>query len=382
MPNSDTVLSVIAIDPIRVGGAEVWFRELSEQLDRRGWKSVLCFLSQPTPQVAQFLKGPNITLGTLKDSWKLHVRPAMEFAGLVRKYRPRIVHLHHTGFITFLPWMARLNGVEKVFFTDHGSQPEGYVVRAAPVWKRVAVRMINYPVTTVFCVSDYGLRCNRGLRLLPPARYQMIYNGIDVSRAALGLVQAESFRLERGIPLQRNVILQVSWLIGEKGIEDLLRAAQTVIAAQANAHFVIVGEGNGRVEFEKLSADLGIADHVTWTGLVDDPLGHGGFAAAEIVCQMSRWEEVFGQVIAEAMASSKPVVATRVGGIPELVDDGKTGFVVERRNPSQMSEKILQLLRDADLRRRLGERGKQVAQEKFEVKKNIARLIQSYRISP
>ena len=382
MSSLNTVLSIIAIDPIRVGGAEIWFRELSEQLNREGWQSVLCFLSEPPPQVAHFLEQPNVKVEVLKESWKLHLRPAMDFARLIRKYRPRIVHLHHTGFITFLPWMAQLNGVEQVFFTDHGSRPEGYQVRPIPIWKRIAVRIINYPLTRVFCVSDYGLRCNRGLGSLPAGRYQMIYNGIDVSRAALGAANSAAFRSTHNLSSQHDVILQVSWLIAEKGIEDLLQAAKFVVEENANAHFVIVGDGNGRRDFEKLSADLGIADHVTWTGLLDDPLGHGGFAAAEIVCQMSRWEEVFGQVIAEAMASGKPVVATCVGGIPELVADGETGFLVARRNPRQMSDKILQLLRDPDLRRRMGERGKRFAKEKFEVKKNIAKLIQAYGVMP
>jgi glycosyltransferase involved in cell wall biosynthesis len=75
---------------------------------------------------------------------------------------------------------------------------------------------------------------------------------------------------------------------------------------------------------------MGLAAHITWTGLVQDPFAEGVYDVADIVCQLSEWEELFGWMIAEAMAYKKPIVATRVGGIPELVEDGVTGFLVER----------------------------------------------------
>jgi glycosyltransferase involved in cell wall biosynthesis len=109
-------------------------------------------------------------------------------------------------------------------------------------------------------------------------------------------------------------------------------------------------------------------------------MAEGVYAAAEIVCQMSRWEEVFGFVIAEAMASGKPVVATRVGGIPELIDDGQTGFLVDRGDHQAMADKILALLADANLRRSMGCAGRLKAEIRFDLKKNVAELLRSYGI--
>ena len=111
-----------------------------------------------------------------------------------------------------------------------------------------------------------------------------------------------------------------------------------------------------------------------------DPLAEGLYAASDVVCQMSRWEEVFGYVNAEAMASYKPLVGTRVGGIPEIVEDGVSGFLVPRRDPAAMSAKILQLLKDAELRRRMGDAGRRIVEEKFNHKTNIAQLIRMYGI--
>jgi len=120
----------------------------------------------------------------------------------------------------------------------------------------------------------------------------------------------------------------------------------------------------------RLAGDMGIADHVTWTGIVRDPFGEGLFAAADVVCQVSRWEEVFGWVIAEAMAFSRPLVATRVGGIPELVQDGKSGFLTDRGDVEGMARRILELLGDDALRRRMGKSGRRIAEEKFDLRHN------------
>src|SRR6185436_10240760 len=121
--------------------------------------------------------------------------------------------------------------------------------------------------------------------------------------------------------------------------------------------------------------------HITWTGMVDDPFGEGVFHAADVVCQFSRWEEVFGWMIAEAMAHGKPVVATRVGGIPELITDNVSGHLVERGDTTAMSERILGLLDDREARVRMGQAGRETVYAKFNLRKNVAQLIDSYGIS-
>jgi glycosyltransferase involved in cell wall biosynthesis len=373
-----TVLSVIGLDPVRIGAAEIWFRELSEQLERHGCSSVLCFANEPSAEIRKFLAAPNVTVDVLKDSWELKWRPTIEFRRMLRSYQPDIVHCHFTGFVSLYPWLAKISSVEKFFFTDHGSRPEGHVMRAAAWWKRAIVRLINYPLNCVQCVSQYGYNCNVAGRLLPRDRYTVIYTGVDVDRASAGLHMAEAFRRMYSIPDQQAVVVQVSWIIPEKGIQDLLRAARLVLSRAPNVQFVIVGDGTFRGPCQRLAAELGISDHVTWTGLMQDPLGQGAYAAADVVCQMSRWEEVFGMVITEAMASGKPVIGTRVGGVPESIIDGETGFLVERGDEAAMAEKILCLLADPALRARMGRKGRQTVEAKFDHRQNVSKLIQLY----
>jgi L-malate glycosyltransferase len=377
-PKNNVVLSVFGFDPYRIGAGEIFARELSEQLGARGWHSVLCFLKAPPEPVRRFLALPNVSIEVVEDSWQLSAKATLRLFALLRQHRPRVLHLYFTGFLSAYPWMAKLLGVEKIYFTDQSSQPEGFVQTRAPGWKRAAMRVINGPLTGVISVSGYGYRTFTARDLLPKERFQIIYNSVDMARAAAGLANAREFRRRHNIPPDRLVVTQVSWLIPEKGVDDLLMAARDVVSAEDRAHFVLAGDGTHRPQLEQAAREMGIEDHVTFTGVVQDPLAEGLYAASDVVCQMSRWEEVFGYVNAEAMASGKPLIGTRVGGIPEIIDHGKTGYLVDRRDTAAMTYRILELLRDADRRRRMGEAGRAVALEKFNHKKNVAQLVKLY----
>ena len=114
--------------------------------------------------------------------------------------------------------------------------------------------------------------------------------------------------------------------------------------------------------------------------MIQDPFSEGVYESADIVCQLSEWEELFGWMIAEAMAYGKPIVATNVGGIPELVNDGVSGFLVERGDPVTAAERLNRLAADPDLRRKLGEAGRAFVAEKFDLKRNVAQLLNLYEL--
>lgn len=376
-----TLVSVFGVEPRRIGGTETFARELSVQLGERGWESVLCFLSEPAEEVRRFLNLPNTSLGVYAGATDGSLKISRNLAGLTRDHRPEILHLHYTGFLNFYSWIARLQSVKKVFFTDHHSRSAGYVPGRAPLWKRGAARFINGPLTKVISVSNYGYECMTAFDLLPRNRFQMIYNGVDLSRVKTEPQLAIDFRRRYSIPAERAIVTQVSWIIPEKGISDFLETARLVTQQDRNVQFVIVGEGSYREQYMQDARAMGIEDRLTWTGMLEDPFGEGVFAAADVVCQFSRWEEVFGWMIAEAMAHGKPVVATRVGGIPELITDGVTGHLVERGDTAAMSERLLTLLADRELRARMGEAGRETVSAKFDLRKNVAQLISSYGIS-
>jgi glycosyltransferase involved in cell wall biosynthesis len=321
-----------------------------------------------------------VSLEVLKNSTDFNWKATRQLASILRRHRADALHLHFTGFIGVFPWLAAISSVRKVFFTDHSSRPGSYAPARAPFWKRMLARLINWPVTKVICVSKYGCHCARTLALLPDDRYELVYNGVDLARVKTDCARVAEFRRRFNIPDSRKIIVQVSWIIPEKGIIELLEVARIVCSKRNDAQFVIVGEGPYREQYQRKASEMGLGDCVTWTGLMKDPFGEGVYDAADIICQLSQWEEVFGWMIAEAMAFSKPVVANRVGGIPELVDDGETGFLVKRGNVRQAAERVLSLLDDNELRLKLGHAGQQKTEAKFNLQTNVAELLEVYGI--
>ena len=249
------------------------------------------------------------------------------------------------------------------------------------MWKRAAARLIAHPLTKVICVSNYGYKCMTSFGLLPRNRFEMIYNGVDVSRVNPNLDLAKSFRRRFSIPDERPIVTQVSWMIPEKGISDFLEMARLIAFQRKNVQFVLVGDGAFREQYMNEAAAMGLGDRITFTGMIDDPFGAGVFQAADVVCQFSRWEEVFGWMIAEAMAHGKPVVATRAGGIPELIADGITGQLVARGDTAAMSESVIALLNDANLSMRMGQAAREAVSARFDLRKNVAQLLSAYGVS-
>jgi len=343
------------------------------RLGEHGCESVLCYESPPEGEVRRFLELPNVTFDSAQDVWKFDMARARQMSALVARHRPDILHLYFTGFLSPYPWVARRHGVKRVFFTDQGSHPEGYVAARRPWWKRTSARALNAPLNGVICISDYNARCMVERGLIDAARVRRIYNSAD-PEARHG--EGSAFRERYGIPAHALVAAQASWMIAEKGIGDLIQAARIVCEREPRAHFVMAGEGVLRQEFMEAAGDM--PGRFTWTGLLQNPTAEGLYSASDVVCQVSRWEEAFGWVIAEAMSARRPVLGTRVGGVPELVEDGVTGYIVNKRDPAGIADRLLRLFADEELRRRMGAAGRRAAEEKFDLKRNVGELLRLY----
>jgi len=381
--SSPAVVSVFDVEPRFIGGTETYARELSRQLAQQGWRSVLCFATPPTYEVRRFLDLPSVSLEVLHhDVTRFSVQAMAQVARVLRRHRPRIAHFHYVDLLSLYPWISRAVSTAAVFFTDHGSRPESHRAERESLARRWLATAITWPVSRVICVSDYGYRSLVTRGLFPTARCQRIYNGVDLDRVVVSRERAASFRRRFAIPEDRVVITQVSWIIPEKGILDLLDAARLVVGARPSCHFVIVGEGAFRQGYMTKSRELGLEEHVTWTGLVEDPFTAGVYDAADILCQVSRWEEVFGWVIAEAMAYGRPVVGTRVGGIPEVISDQESGFLVDRGDVNALAARIVTLVDDPKRRSIMGTAGRKRVAATFDLRTNVSQLLESYGILP
>lgn len=369
----------MGMSPQNIGGMLIITRRICAELEQRGWNTVVVWEGAMAPAVEAYFSGiDHLQFDILPRQegfrWE-HVRVLRR---LLARYRPDQMVYAFNGILRLFPWVARLSGVRRIVYYDHSSRAIGYVPRRWAFHKRLIGRFLCRPVSKVISVSGYPARCLETFGIYPGAKIAVVYNGVETRSTTPA--EGAGFRRRFGIAADCFLVTQVSWLVPEKGIEILLEAAAQVLRVEPNAHFAVVGTGPCRSEYEALARQLGISAHVTFTGTVVSPTTEGVFAAADVCCQLSQWEEACPLVVQEAMAAGRPMVASRVGGIPELVAEGETGFLVDRRQPAEAARRILDLLRDPALRARMGEAGRQRASRLFDLQQNVAKLLSEWGI--
>ena len=208
---------------------------------------------------------------------------------------------------------------------------------------------------------------------VPAERTITVHEGIDVEHvlAAPPVNVHEAFWLPHHAPVVGNVAA----LVPHKGQRHLVDAAHLVVREVPDARFVILGEGELRDALERQVREHHLEKHVLLPGFRTDVLGcMKGFD----LFAMSSVTEGLGTSLLDAMACSRAIVATRAGGIPEVVDDGVTGLLVPPRDHAAMAQAIVRLLNDDGLRKRMGEAGLARVSERFTVERMVAGTAAAY----
>ncbi|MGH6692420.1 MAG: glycosyltransferase family 4 protein, partial [Gammaproteobacteria bacterium] len=238
----------------------------------------------------------------------------------------------------------------------------------------------------VLAVSDAVARAVRSRDGMLP-RVITLHDPIDTRRFHPG-VRRERVRQELGLGPGIPVIGLIAHLTPWKGHELFLDIARAVLNALGEARFVVVGgsvyETDGHAGYARTlarrAAALGLSDRVTFLGARHDIPEI--LAALDVLVHCPTAPEPFGRVLGEAMAVGRPVVAARCGGIPEVVDDGVTGFLVAPGEVGAFASAVIRLLADRTLRDRLGEAGRGRVEERFAVDVHVTAVLDAYRALP
>lgn len=229
------------------------------------------------------------------------------------------------------------------------------------IWYLVDTFMARY--STLLIANSEATRKNIKERGVKDEKISVIHNGI-VCNDMSGVVSSEIIRKKYDIPLTSPLIGTAGRLTKSKNQVLLIHAAPAVLQEFPDAYFLIVGDGNLKEDFVGEAAKLGISSKVIFTGWQEDIYS---FIMAMDVFVMPSQKEGFGIAVLESMACSKPVVATDVGGLGEIVVDGETGFMVPEGDNRMLAEKIVTILKDSALLCKMGERGRSHLEEKFSV---------------
>lgn len=369
------LMYVLGLAPQKIGGIEKFLRYFVIALDAAGWDSVLCFDGPIADEFRAYISCSYVTIESLDNQGRLGLACAGELWKLLRKHKPRTFVYAFHGVLRCFPWLARLAGCGQVFFNDHSSRPHGQATAPLSLPKRIIGRLLTAPLTAMVSVSEFTRRTGDALGVTS-ARNIVVTNGVEVHEIDLGL-RAE-FRERYGISSEDLVITQVCWMVEEKGVDIMLRAAGMVLEKHSHLRFLFVGDGPELSSYRELVTKLGIETAVTFTGLLNNPTGMGVFDASDIYCQPSVWQEASGLGVLEAMSVKLPVIASNIGGLPENVEDGRSGILVAVGDSVAICAALERLLGDSNLRRRMGEAGYQLVIKEHRIEETARKYVEIF----
>lgn len=279
----------------------------------------------------------------------------------LRRSKPDIVHTHTSkaGILGRLAaWMAR---VPIIIHTPHGHVFYGHFGRSL---SRIFLQMERLlGKITHHHIALTPEECNDylSLRVAQPNNTSVIHSGVDLQRFSKGAKQRTEKRKELGFSPHSLVVGYVGWLIPIKGVTYLVNAMAKIVEQHPKSLLVLVGKGDDKGEEEiKLKEQVeraGLADKVRFLGWrpdVDEIMG------CFDIFVLPSLNEGMGRVLVEAMAAGLPIVASRVGGIPDLVKHGENGLLVPPADTSALEKAISALLQDGARRKRMGKAGKKM----------------------
>lgn len=359
------LLIVAHLDPKKRGSLEQGMAATAAALAARGVPTHLACAREPAAAAAVELARAGVRWTAVDFA-----RPraaARAVAALARGLAPRLVHLHFVRPRSPVARAAASTGARVVMSEDLALAPGTPLRRAA---KRALARLTAAKVDRRVAVSAHVAATVAAAEGAPLDTIEVIPNAVDVVRFAPG--DRDAARLALRLPPETTAIACVARMAREKGVDVALRALAQL---GRDATLLIVGDGPDAGACAQLALQLGVLRSVRFLGLRDDV--ERVLAACDQAWVPSR-AEAFGLAAAEAMAAGLPVIASRAGGLPEVVADGTTGLLVPPDDPAALAAAARSLVDDRDRAREMGLRGRARAATLLALPRRVARLLALY----
>ena len=290
---------------------------------------------------------------------------AWTLSRLLKQLRPDVVHAHDPHAVSMAATAISIIG-----------QPAPLLLASRRSEFRMARNSFSrwkYSRVDRFVASCEAVRDRLASDGIARHRTSVVYDGVDVERIAT--LEPANVHAELYLPMHAPVVGTVAALAPHKGHQYLIEAASRVVRHVPDARFVMIGDGELRATLEKQIREKHLERHVFLAGFRSDVLelirSFDVFATAPL-------HEGMCLPLVDAMAAGKPAVATRAGGIPEVMADGRTGFLVPPRNVDALAERLVLLLEDEALRREMGSAALTRARERFTVERMVQDTADAY----
>ena len=308
---------------------------------------------------------------------------ALAFLELVRIFSREkfdVVHTHSSKAGILGRLAARWTGVPLIVHTVHGFAIGPYHHPLRNFLYRALERFAARRTDVMIYVTG-ALMAEAGRLGLRPRQSCIVPSGFDWEMFAGARQRREEIRRRLGIAEREVVIAKVARFFPLKGHEQLFRALGPLLEKYAHLKFLLVGDGILKSHFQEIVKTAGWSDRVLFTGLIPSPAVADHLAASDILAHTSL-REGLARAIPQAFACRLPVVCYDIDGVADLVADGESGFLVKAFDAGGLERSLATLVEDADLRRRMGEKGSALAKEKYALGSMVRALDAIYRGIP
>lgn len=365
-------ITIAFVEPsLEIGGAEHIICSLIRGLDKDKFRPVLCCL-YGLGQLGQQLQAEGYQTYHNLMPTKYDPRSIMQLATILRREKSCILYVTNAVVNVFVGRLAAFVArvpLCVISIHTYDTVIQKYMSYFKNVKRWLANKMLLPYFDRVIAVAEMQKKYLISSMHVPAQKITVVYNGIDLHRFTHP-VDIRAVRRNLQIPDGAEVVGIVANLWPWKTHDVFLRAGAILMREVPDTCFVIAGDGPERNKLEKMAQNLDMADHVLFLGTVDDVPTLLKSVDLSVITSV---HEAFPLALLESMAASRPVVATNVGSVPEIVVDGLTGFLVPPGAPDQLAQAMLRVLRDPELARRFGENGRSIVERKFTVESMVSR---------
>jgi len=345
----------------KIGGGEKVAYNIAFNMAKRGHDVCVFTVSESSCYEVENLHNIKVyRYASLFEFYRRKISPSLIF-------RPNIdvdiVHVHIAGELAPLAAskLAKKKNIPLIA-TYHGDAvADKLLQKPGEIFHNIIIKKVLNFSNVIVSPSKHIINQSPLLHLYKH-KIVVIPNGINLKDFKIAYPKEECKRKLR-IPESDKVILFVGVLRPFKGVDVLIKAMQFVTEIFQNVQLIIIGEGEMRLKLERLTKELKLERNIKFTGFVGEDLKPMYYKSADIFCLPSiTTQEIFGIVNLEAMACGVPIVASKVGGVPDVVKHGENGLLVPPRDPNALADAIIYLLENEDIRKKMGTKGKEIVE--------------------
>lgn len=360
------------------GSLERYMVCLSRECKKKGYRIFIHFDSDLMPYDEHYVKDIYDAGGEIVGfamNGKYDIKYLLKMMNLIKEKCINVVHSYFSPTCHIASWAAQLCGVKGKFRTI-GSMPYTHEYKFRP-FNAIRQNLLAFPLKKIVTVCDAIKREYSSYFRVNEKKVMVIYGGTDIEKYNPN----SDFRIleikkEFGINENEKLIGIIADLEPRKGHKFLLEAMLLIIEEVPNVNLLLVGDGTLKNQLQNTCEKLGISNRVVFTGIRNDV--ENIIPVLDVSVLPSLWGEGLSAAILESMAAGKPVVATDIGGSSELIQHGRSGFIVPARDSNALAQAILRLLKDRKLATKMGFEGRKIVKQKFDSQMRADKELELY----